>query len=421
MHGYFLILFCIFSSLASAEVFTSYEKKRENYFEISDQFKISLTSLPKVENQSNLEFCAAFSSRALLEQYHCKNNRNNCEELTEDEKFSVLDIASYKTPTPYFLDKGGSVTSILKNIRSYRNQHKISVESCASYKRLKYNLTSHVIDIDGKNPKTSIAYTDVMGGWKYLEHNYYLFQKISLNEQTDIVDLVKNNLGLESDSAFLLKAFSNRNGLSSFYFHALIPKNCRQESSARSVLEYVPQVFPKLKRNRPKRLDYLAQIYKLLKNDIPLNINFCAQKIFDPETQREICTYHGTIIKGIKKVCRHDKDCELLVQLHNSYGEKWQQEFNDGWIRAIPLLKNLWPGDKLNWIEGPQEKLVGLTKEESNWLRSDVAIKIDKTKILKGNIKSSNQNKDIKKGLMYKCGKSYVDFKINNSCKKIKR
>ena len=415
----FLIVLISLTTNVFGSEYSAYEKKLLNYSNHESEYNISLENMPPIENQKNLGFCYAFSARTLLEQYHCKELAMNCNSLVDKDKFSVLDIASYNFYSPEYLNEGGRIDKVFKSIKRLSSHQKISSEECASYSKLDYSYSTGIIA--GKKTRASITYKTSKGGWEYLKSQYLKYKNASYNKQEELLDDTQINLRLELDNAQLLEAFTTTKGIQSFYFKSLIPEHCRDNSYSRDVLDYKIGKFPQDKEDKPSHLELTTKMYQLLKNNTAFNVSFCAIKTMNAQTGKLDCTYHGAVIKGIKKVCSKSGFCELMVQFHNSYGEKWQKKYSDGWVRLNPLLDSLWPDVKFNWLEATTGSLLDLNYREISWIRSTFTKTYRSKKVRKNKVKthkntSDEFDKQTRKNVVYQCGSRFVSRKIDDSC-----
>lgn len=382
-----------------AWAYNPYQSKKSSYFLEKSVFNISLQGLPKVENQRNLGFCYAFSARTLLEHYHCKENRSNCMELAEDQKFSVLDIASYDYNIPVRLSSGGSVNSILGNI--LRSKKLMAVESCAPYKVLDYKFTTQWLD--GVKTTNSNNLTGVLGGWEFLAHYFRTYRESNRPEKELAMEYLVQSLNLEQAPENLVEVLSTDYDLDDFHFHSLVPKHCREDSSAREVLDYSKGKFPKNFKTKYTSEQVLEQMYLLLVNNIPFNINFCSSKTKNKQSGKMECTYHGSVIKGLKKVCTHAGKCEFLIQFHNSYGRSWQDSHDQGWVRLRPIINNMRKTLAINWVKSPSLVLNPLNAKELSWLSSRKRLE-------------KPERAEEASTTYFRCGSSYVKKRLNDRC-----
>jgi len=147
----------------------------------------------------------------------------------------------------------------------------------------------------------------------------------TINSQANI-DLIKEALKDKSFGEFL---------------YTLTIGNCEFiEFEPKPEVGYFPQ-----NKEEGKREKLLPKIKEVLATDNPVNIDgVCVLR----DEATGVCKgKHSFVISGYKELCPDNKkECSpeerrYLVKVHNSWGEDWQKDHNDGWVDAMPIIENI--------------------------------------------------------------------------------
>jgi hypothetical protein len=100
----------------------------------------------------------------------------------------------------------------------------------------------------------------------------------------------------------------------------------------------------------------MDKVKDLLSRQIPLSLDYCAEPTGNSLENCKMA--HAVVVRGYKRICSEGSDCRDALQIQNSLGQKWQDDFDDGWVDAKTLLdKTFYDKASMSWLEPAEHKL----------------------------------------------------------------
>jgi len=349
-----MILFFI-SLIFSVAEGSIYQTVGTRYKEVGQS--VVIKNMPAYRTQDGLGLCYAAATTTLLDHFYCKEKKIDCKSRSNDERISLLSVAGHNSYLGDEIHVGGRPAKILNNIKNKILNNKkpfILKEKCAPYESL---MLEHYAYRD-RNGMAQTA-REQAAGWYFLKNIFD--NKYKNRDRNTLACTIKEKLKINKSLESIIKtldAFIFEN----FVYQVLIDKGClSQESSYIDIPLFENKNYPD--HDKEKSVNYTLGIEKLnnlLLNKIPVQVNICANYVVEGETAKkneimgDACSGHAVVVSGMKKVCRNKNDCKTLIKIHNSYGKDWQDNHNEGWVDAEPILKASITGDfrnSFNWIQ----------------------------------------------------------------------
>lgn len=298
-----------------------YKKKGTNQTPVCDNTYVELDNLPPVRDQGRYGTCYAHAAVNLLDYHRCAKSPSpvSCYQ----DKGSVLHLARfYKTESEDEIVIGGDAGTILARFQGSR---KVAKESCATYEDWKKLDGLHRQEIGKLNAPSSER--------SEIDYFYFISNKINkgatYSEMTcfaqEIVDA-----GVQSNVNDILSILLKAKGSTwqELRYKILVPESCKNDQI--TYPDYKTVKYPNYNDN-PTFAGFRNHIYHSLKAGAPVEASFCSSSNADGS-----CNYHSAVIVGQRHVCSLSK-CELQFRIHNSYGKRWQEYNDNGWVNAENL------------------------------------------------------------------------------------
>lgn len=308
-----------------------------------------ISNFPTVRTQDGTPLCYAFSATQLLNYQYCKKNDLDCSHPAN--QMSVLDVAKHHEFTPT-LREGGFPEEILSRIKGYG----VHSERCLPFERLAHQ------NPQKKGDKYGEAYDELAAIYGKARGAAYATKACYAKR-------VQNILPFSKDTHEIVRLLDQSYGYEEFIYNAAVKDTACRQSRKMRVGGYHVYTFPEKRSGKnPSREEYLEQFEKLLLNDIPVSMKICSEDAYNPDTDssgelgtNDNCGGHAITVTGIKEVCNF-KGCDTLLKVQNSYGQTWQDNYNDGWLEAGPLIKRAKTfedqGSLVYITRYPKEKLI---------------------------------------------------------------
>jgi hypothetical protein len=302
--------------------------------------RIEVPNMPAYKTQDTMGECRAFSMAAIIQKYICdKRKIPDCKNPPPKYDLSYFGMMYYthaeKGKVNTFNPFGDSFDSMFKILNNYTDNGQLSyLNSCNPFSNMiKIFKTNGIVKADDLK-----KYNDFV---EYLKNLYTLWQsyKDKNSEPADsskviayINDMVGLNLTWTSLKTALMKETFGQY-LYSLFFESLDPNKCEQISMP-TLSDII--AYPNDKTNATPS-DIKAKIIEGLKEVPPkpvLTPLMCTRWIGPNKCHAD--GGHSMVISGYKKVCEKNNpsECKELFKIHNSWGESWQKENNDGWVDA---------------------------------------------------------------------------------------
>ncbi|MFP5491364.1 MAG: hypothetical protein ACLGG0_07675 [Bacteriovoracia bacterium] len=317
------VLFFIIS-LVSWKTFAvdPYKLKPIGMLGVCDDSYVELKNLPPVRDQGNYGLCYAHSSVMLIEYHRCSKSANpsNCYR----DAGSVLHLARFNSYYENSIQIGGHPGSVLNNFR--HNGRKLSRESCAAYTQWQEVEDDFKAKLGNASiPVTETSENDIFYRlWAQLrKHTGYEARECWAQELI--------NAGLDQNLADVMNVLNKVKDLTwqELRFQLLVPKQCLQNQILYPDFDLVKLESTTQKKRSFK--EFRDQVFRSLKAGAPLEASFCSSL-----NGQGKCNYHSATIIGQRHVCNRN-DCELQFRIQNSYGKRWQENYDDGWVNAENL------------------------------------------------------------------------------------
>lgn len=328
--------------------------------------EVIVKNMPPVRSQDSIGICYAFSAAALLEHSICKEEKLDCSKISDSQRPSVLDLSRYASipdatgkdagdPNSYSKSIPDEMTFGLVVLDSVFQTTTVSKESCAPF--------DHLVS-KAQTPSAQSATESAM--WKHFESSYNNYkkkfakcEKCALDEATTTANELISNYNLKTTNTEILKAFAAKT-FNEFLYQALVPSKCHRAAGRLSLFFGDKQLKSWPAKNGSKT-DYgktIDKIKSVLSNDQPVMVNrFCTAKPATTEcvhktTNGDVAGGHSFVITGYRKLCNNSGKCKEALKVHNSWGQTWQDQNNDGWVDAAVLLEQtMYRHDSFAWIE----------------------------------------------------------------------
>ena len=152
-------------------------------------------------------------------------------------------------------------------------------------------------------------------------------------------------INLRTQQKEIVNAF-NEDSFEKFYDMLYVPDMCWDLKNQLDI-----------KRNweigQSDKMSYAKSIDKikdLLKNkNLPV-LSLCAEEPLKSKTLKQCTDGHAVYVVGYKKMCGKGNTCVDVIRVINSWGTKWQEDHDDGWVMAKPLLnRGFYEKDSIEW------------------------------------------------------------------------
>lgn len=359
-----VIVFVILGQSAVAATMPAFTRFGEG-FSVQPKTEKKVT-MPKVMSQDTLGLCYSFAAAAIMTAEKCRIEKKDCNNLPDSEVFSPLDVARFGNDP----DGENTFESSYRGIRE-GGPGAFTLEVAATFvgnaaSQQCMSLDKVLTKIGGAQMGTEAQ----VAAFKRLRKKYDEYRKIDPNCQTCLSDFfatakteVDKDFAVDTDPARLLKAFSEET-YEKFFDRLVTPKECARAKN-RAYFEGMGSteisLFPK-KGHKANYANSIAEIKKQLSAGHPILLsNICLNEKYSddcPAPGVEGGNKHATVISGYRRMCDKANKCYDAVQIHNSWGQEWQDTYNGGWVDAETLLNYTgYPEQMLAWLsDKPKDK-----------------------------------------------------------------
>lgn len=346
----FLLAFLLLLSIVS---FSSFAQSREGERGIKGHFRSlegnefpvkknvqEIRNLPKVEDQGYSSLCVGFASKYLMQHFSCSGRPGeNCATLPDTRTISVLFAHS-----DYFgLDIYGS-RSALHQLTDAAG-HKRGLfwsESCRPFKRLISKIRTQ------EQWDSSLARIRA----NFLSH--------AAAGSTQTEEQLRRDLTATFDFDLPERYFQvalQQKKMNAFMYSSIVQSECEDfvQLPKFKVFSFPISTLEEATAKAQRTVSYFQIIDKgveLLKMGHPFILDgTCPYTKID---SGECVGRHSVAVVGYRQQCAADGSrCRDVFKLHNSWGIKWQDAHDDGWVDAKTML---WESDAPNpylvlWIE----------------------------------------------------------------------
>ena len=318
-------------------------------------------NMPRIRDQGPLGLCQSFSNATLLQHFYCKVEKvKYCSAVDADEEISPIHFWSYLTPSRPGLEAGYKENHRHLNIQDMDAVFKsnkgllvpinafINMKNSAQKRGVGLYLCSEegfdyekFLDKAGRTPGEIRATLDRLAEI-YRKQRDRLLQSERCG---DCVRVVVEELSRVWPKPISFEKYSGRvefalrkESFGEFLFEVL-------DSQCSDVSMPIPDFvrFPRTGETSSK-LEMKAKIIEGIKQGAPVSVGpICVQR-----SAADGCGKHAIVVSGYKKLCGLDGRCEReAFKVHNSWGEKWQENYTkDGWVDA-DVLVNAYPEERV--------------------------------------------------------------------------
>lgn len=321
----FIPIYCKGDDLSHATI-----KPTVIYEEVAGS-KIEIPNMPAYKTQDDLGDCKAFSLAVLLQHYTCqkwKSDIPDCKNPPADSAISYFGLMAYTNQIPKqdytfqpLQKEGIGMVEVIDNLSNSGVQ--LILQDCKPFE----NLTKR-FSLSGPN---GLVKRDEF--FNYLKS---IFEKLKNENDTNIkdcaieIDILNKYVDLKFNQKTLKKALTKNNF--NQFLYTLFFSECRKELFPPG---FSAAAFPLDSMNVTPD-DVKKQVVKGLKLGKPvLYPSLCISKDINGEFREG----HSLVISGFKQV-RYTSEKKDVFKIHNSWGEDWQKNNNDGWVDADVICQN---------------------------------------------------------------------------------
>lgn len=330
--------------------------------------ELLIKNMPSIRSQDSIGICYSFVASTLYDEANCVAKKiTDCSSVSPDQKASPLDMTRFASELPQEADisdrfnyeglntAGGAEAFTLHNaIQS----NQVAKESCAPFDQIVARISD-----PSQAQKTELAmwqrFQDVFNEYKRKQAKC---ADCALEYATATANSLREEFNLKPSNQEILQAFAEKT-YSKFLDKLLIPDKCWDLNNQVSLKgSWKVQTFPDSKSNYDSTLGKIKEVLGTKKR--PIALGFCTQTPLKAKSQKNCGTMkdgklegegHAVVIKGYRKVCNSKNQCYDALQVHNSWGQSWQDSTNDGWVDAKELLsRTFFEKNSLSWLEQSQ-------------------------------------------------------------------
>ena len=343
--GAFKAIYCNGDDISAAA------KKPTVFYKEVEGSKIEIPNMPAYKTQSDFGECIAYSMGTLLQKHSCdvwKDSMPDCMHPPAKYDYSYFAIQIYtnrleKNQTETYRVKISPAATGTKfplpsiyQIFQWYNRDDLIVEECRPF----YKLTEK-FSLAGQAGRILL---DSFLVYLKAEYDIHIGQNISAEEEKSILEKIENYTGIDKKYFDVRKAFLIKNniatGHASFegFMYSLLFDGCQRQFAADG---YDVQAYPD-DATIAQDDDIINRAIVELKKSHPIIISsVCMRGYKDSGNCDES---HTLVISGYKTVIavNNKKEVKRLFKVHNSWGQKWQNAYNGGWVDADNLVSYIY-------------------------------------------------------------------------------
>lgn len=369
----FLVLALFFNSAIAQIVF---KKLDPSFNQIVEMYEVP--NMPRVRDQGDISRCDAFCTWTMFHHAVCKENKLSCANLLPQNEMQILQIGAWnvndnksdlgnkpENHRQVFFDVGANPVIGTKNLGDELTRSLVMgfSEACFSFDKF--------LEVYGKDEKT---FEDFLSKVKNFRNEFQNVLVLKNNNRDAIVEadfcftcvrniLSKFDLNLDDES--IRRSFSKKNVNNALY--QLFVPTCTQKTRYSVKLKNQTDYYEE--PNQKTRYEYyISKIKELMSrsNPDPILLNSLCfarnqqgkcilNKNMEQEANKKIAT-HCAVVAGYRRVCNPAGKCKEMIKIHNSWGKKWQDSFDGGWVDAETLLDQESFLGSLNWYDHDKDR-----------------------------------------------------------------
>lgn len=357
---YLRILSCLFLSIATQQIAQAMQGLEliPPEYSVVDGTELVVQNMPRVRNQGGTGICYAFTAQAILEHAYCVSR--GIENCGQSGKLSVLDLSRFSRnlveetknndidTTDRFnyeglnISNGGHPALTLHNVLKTGS---IAMEKCAPFDQTL---------IQSDSPEEVIN-----SHIKFWENIEKLYRTVRAGEESiaSALDKLLADKRIITPKEDIEEAFK-QDSYALFLDRLMIPDKCWDLKNQTTLRGYWSQGFwpkgsnPQNEASELQRYEHgISIIRERISKQQPTGLSYCAQPTLTAKSIKSCGTFsHTVVITGYRRTCSTDK-CLDALKIHNSWGEVWQRQNDEGWVEARTLLdRSFYEEGSLTWI-----------------------------------------------------------------------
>ncbi len=341
----------------SADPTKAFEAMPNDYVLDKNIKGIDTQNIPKAHPQDGYPVCCSEAARTMYLQKICSHLKDPsvCSKLTDKQIPSVLSISAVaasgdaphfdpKNPLPIdltmFKPKGShpeelSIQDLPFVVHQMEDAGSVAPESC------------YPVDLFMAKFHESTSSKNTDASLKVIKKVKDDFDKSRLEAQcdnclNDIAYEIQNDLSVLNkvlDIKQIKDALLAKDLTFEQFIHSILIGKCADKAFTFKPYPLSPWPDQKSPGNAKTKKDILKQIGSILDSKSLVGVEVCQSE--QPNGDVKNCTsgFHCLVITHSARACNSKGDCDDFVQVLNSWGDDWQAENHDGWVRAETLFK----------------------------------------------------------------------------------
>lgn len=291
---------------------------------------VEVPNMPPVRSQDALGVCGPFTATTLAQHHLCQKNGWDCQNLRPEQQISDagMSLASYDSDEK---ERIFSQAVDWSQAISSAQKAPLITNKCAPFDQ---------IVNQSDDPFEATRLQQEM--WDRVESarravNKELYENecgecgrsiaIAAMANEEKLGSLKLKQGVELEK---LRAFT-RETKERAVQQLLIPEECYTKDTLPQTQFPKRVSFPKDNVSSTEIIRQAKEWFKNKKSPLAFNVSF--PKECNPGDPAHKCkSYHQFAIAGYRKACAPDGECVEMFKVHNSWGQKWQDMNNDGWL-----------------------------------------------------------------------------------------
>lgn len=313
-------------------------------------FQIPDAKLPPIRNQGSTPLCETACVTTLLEYEYCRQQgTRNCNAPPDSQKLSLLsmlmyrdnlnksDIASIGSPAD---DSEAKLFQILNKISSNSTPPIFYSEGCFPFDKFveqaRFRFNHELIK------KFFVNLKAIFEAAKQYPRSTEADTMKECPECMRLLDIFSSEFSIKMDAIVLARALKSHD-FKKFLYTVIFEENMSLNPDYCKEIAFINKPnfehYPRIKQD--VSLDKLIEvILEKVKEERPVILSaLCGAQ----GVTTKLCDGHCLVITGMKTVTKNNGGPPIqLVRVQNSYGKKWNDVNNGGWVR-LESLKRLIP------------------------------------------------------------------------------
>lgn len=303
---------------------------------------IELINMPPAYDYCGIRLCYAMVAAIMLDAENCRVLGKNCRRLSDEERFSALDLSRFRPSEP------GAALSTLRS--SYAglnlnggNPHDVVQIAAFATKGAASEACASVERISGKMRDRGVSPKRQNKIWRKLAEAYESYRGNTRNPrvQERAIQVINQILERDLDAGPLRGKAREavQEGSTEKFFEALLGVDQCQHTEQMVAFEGYENAIYKLYPHdgQANRQDIKQKIREVLEGGRPVALtNICISN----DDIAQCHEFHAVVISGMRQMCRVNEECRDSVKVINAWGDAWQARFDGGWVDADVLLSH---------------------------------------------------------------------------------